>query len=85
MSRKAICPGLHVWEEKGGGKFKCTKCATVFPCREQCFHYDCEDVKGPPKCEKCKKPVDSESRFYTIKGIYHEECINEQEIHTTGT
>lgn len=74
MGKRPFCINSHSWEENGD-KFTCRDCSAQFPCRAECAHVDCEDIKGPPKCLKCKKPIASDAKFYMIKGIYHEECI----------
>lgn len=73
----------HEWVEKRKG-LKCAHCTATFPCRGACSHVDCEELKGPPKCMRCKKPVDFQSRYHKLEGVLHEECINVQEVHTTG-
>jgi hypothetical protein len=74
MGKRPFCTGGHTWEAKGD-KFGCINCSAQFPCKAECFHVDCEELKGAPNCEKCKKPIDSDARFYKINSIYHEECI----------
>jgi len=37
-------------------------------CKGVCYHIDCEDVKGPPPCPSCGKPVPYLDGFHVHRG-----------------
>lgn len=42
-----ICDEETRWEplRRGSRREKCVKCRTVFPCKHDCEHLDCDDEK----------------------------------------
>lgn len=46
MSDRCCKPNEHDWERMRGGRERCRKCSTTYPCLLDCQHYDCRIDKG---------------------------------------
>jgi hypothetical protein len=88
MSRRSSCTGPHEWEASPRHPFRqnCRNCPVTFPCREECAHGDCEDVKGDaPRCYVCRKRVPGfengfhDTRHGKLVRIHQGECAEKYE------
>lgn len=53
------------WTQPKKGFQYCVDCHIEFPCKTDCVHVDCLEVKGvDPVCDKCNKKVKLDDAFF---------------------
>lgn len=60
------------WTPVKNGFQYCTSCHAEFPCKKNCAHVDCVDVRGVlPECERCDRGINEEDMYWLASTAGH--------------